>query len=141
VEPQHLYCQYLTCQTRIVFGRYVQLGMIWLEDRKVKEEMFLIYEGDHHAILYQKLEICLRKLLCKIIFFPERKILHLLPYAVDGSSNAKNEKQTGSPAYLSYSIYFYSFLKIIIRNRLYQKDHVVIQYDSINCCRKINIQY
>jgi len=64
--------------------------------------MFLVYVGDHRARRYQTLVICLGKWLYKIVFFPGRKILHLLPCAVDELSIVKNENQTGSPAALSY---------------------------------------
>jgi len=45
--------------------------------------MFLVYVGDPCAKLYQSLVKCLRKRICKIFFFKGRKILLILPCAVD----------------------------------------------------------
>jgi len=67
----------------------------------MKEELILVYEGDFRARLYQQLVKCPRKRLYNIIVFPGRNILHLLPCAVNGSLNVKNENQIGSPAEFS----------------------------------------
>jgi len=66
--------------------------MVWRVNGRLKEEMFLVYAGDPTARHYQMLVKWLRKRMCKI--------LHRLP-CVDGSSNVKNENQTGSLEILS----------------------------------------